>query len=92
MLQKLKSLRMAFTNAYTIIVAQLVEQFRFVRRRHSPHDFCHDSDPVASGFKLTRIRRMLATALVICVAALVGIAAAEEPEKCAVWGAIPKKP
>jgi hypothetical protein len=35
---------------------------------------------------------MLATALVICVAALVGIAAAEEPEKCAVWGAIPKKP
>jgi hypothetical protein len=52
MLQKLKSLRMAFTNAYTIIVAQLVEQFRFVRRRHSPHDFFHDSDPVASGFKL----------------------------------------
>ena len=33
---------------------------------------------------------MLATALVICVAALVGIAAAEEPEKYAVWGAIPK--
>jgi hypothetical protein len=35
----------------------------------------------------TRIRRMRATALVFCVAALVGIAAAEEPEKYAVWGA-----
>jgi hypothetical protein len=52
MLQKLKSLRMAFTNAYTIIVAQLVEQFRFVRRRHSPYDVWHDSDSVASSFKL----------------------------------------
>lgn len=30
---------------------------------------------------------MRATALVFCVAALVGIAAAEEPEKYAVWGA-----
>ena len=29
---KVKSLRMAFTNAYAIITAQLVEQFRFVCR------------------------------------------------------------
>jgi hypothetical protein len=92
MLQKLKSLRMAFTNAYTIIVAQLVEQFRFVRRRHSPTISAMTAILSHQVSNSTRIRRMLATALVICVAALVGIAAAEEPKKCAVWGAIPKKP
>ena len=44
---KVKSLRTALTNAYAIIIAQLVEQFRFARRRHSPYDVWHDSDPVA---------------------------------------------
>ncbi len=49
---KVKSLHMALTNAYAIIIAQLVEQFRFVRSRHSPYDVWHDSNSVASGFKL----------------------------------------
>ena len=51
---KVKSLRIALTNADAarIIVAHLVEQFRFARRRHSPYDVWHDSDSVASGFKL----------------------------------------
>jgi len=49
---KVKSLHMALTNAYAIIIAQLVEQFRFARRRHSPYDVWHDSNPVESGFKL----------------------------------------
>jgi hypothetical protein len=41
-----KSLRIALTNASAIIVAQLVEQFRFARTRHSPYDVWHDSDSV----------------------------------------------
>jgi hypothetical protein len=49
---KVKSLRITPTNAYAIIVAHPVEQFRFARRRHSPYDFWHDSDSVASVFKL----------------------------------------
>jgi hypothetical protein len=50
---KVKSLRIALTNAYAASsFAHMVEQFRFARRRHSPYDFWHDSDPVASGFKL----------------------------------------
>src|SRR4051812_11450517 len=32
------------------IVAHAVAQFRFAGRRHSPYDFWHDSNPVASGF------------------------------------------
>jgi hypothetical protein len=51
-LQKLNHCTWPFTNAYAIIIAQLVEQFRFARRRHSPYDVWHDSDPVESGFKL----------------------------------------
>jgi hypothetical protein len=52
MLQKLNHCTLALTNAYAIIIAQLVEQFRFARRRHSPYDAWHDSDPVESGLKL----------------------------------------
>jgi len=50
---KVKSLRIALTKCLRrIIVAHMVEHFRFARRRHSPYDFWHDSDPVASGIKL----------------------------------------
>ena len=50
---KVKSLRIAtYSGRRQIIVAHLVEQFRFARGRHSPYDFWHDSDPVVSGFKL----------------------------------------
>jgi hypothetical protein len=50
---KVKSPRIAtYSGRRQIIVAHLVEQFRFARRQHSPYDFWHDSDPVVSGFKL----------------------------------------
>jgi hypothetical protein len=48
---KVKSLRIALTYAGSSS-RTCVEQFRFARRRHSPYDFWHDSDPVESGFKL----------------------------------------
>jgi hypothetical protein len=34
------------------IARTLSSNFGFARRRHSPYDFWHDSDPVPSGFKL----------------------------------------
>jgi hypothetical protein len=40
------------TGQPSLHVPHLVEQFRFACRRHSSYDFWHDSDPVASGFKL----------------------------------------
>ncbi len=50
---KVKSLRIAATNFYAASSSlTCVEQFRFARRQHSPYDFWHDSDSVASGSKL----------------------------------------
>jgi hypothetical protein len=49
---KVKSLRIALTNAYAIIIARTSRPIWFARRRHSPYDAWHDSDSVASGFKL----------------------------------------
>jgi len=92
MLQKLKSLRMAFTNAYTIIVAHWLSNFGLSADGILPTISAMTAILSHQVSNSTRIRRMLATALVICVAALVGIAAAGEPEKYAVWGASPKKP
>ena len=50
---KVKSLRFALTNADVASSSRnWSSNFRFARRRHSPYDFWHDSDPVVSGFKL----------------------------------------